>query len=107
MKKSVIVVVMLTVMALVGLAVVAQAAWYTCTIDEVGSTGSAYFVIATDTNTNSPYFTKVQFVIDEVNGRGKEMYAAALTAFANSTNLKIFITDNVDYTTIWGAYAVK
>jgi hypothetical protein len=110
MKKSVMAVVMLTVLGLmVGLSGgVAQAAWATCTISNVGSTGSNYWVTATDTTTPTALFTNVTFILDESNGRGKEMFATALTAFANSTNIQIWVDPPYNnYTTIWGALASK
>ena len=85
MKKRTMAVVMLTVMALVGLSAgIAQAEWCTVTVSQVGSTGAAYFIKASDTTTPTPKFTNITFVIYE-NGRQKEEFATALTAFANST----------------------
>jgi len=56
----------------------------------------------------TPLFTNVTFVIDESNGRGKEMFAAALTAFANSTNVQIWVDSPFDnYTIAWGVIASK
>jgi hypothetical protein len=110
MKKRMLAVVMLTVMGLVvGLSGgVAQAAWATCTISNVGSTGSNYWVTATDTTVPTPLFTNVTFILDETNGRGKEMFATALTAFANSTNIQLWVDPPYNnYTTAWGALATK
>ena len=109
MKKSVLAVVMVAVMGLVALSGgVAQAAWATCTVTQVGSTGSNYWVTASDTTTPTALFTNVTFIIDETNGRGKEMFATALTAFANSTYLQIWVDPPYNnYTTIWGALATK
>jgi hypothetical protein len=108
MKKSMLAVVMVTVMALVGLSGgVAQAAWQTCTVSQVGSTGSNYWITASCT-TSTPPFTNVTFIIDESNGRAKEMFATALTAFANSTNIQIWIDPPfVNYSIAWGALATK
>ena len=109
MKMRVMAVVMLTVMALVGLSGgVAQAAWATCTISNVGSTGTNYWITVTDTTTPTPLFTNVTFIIDESNGRGKEMFATALTAFANSTNIQLWVDSPYNnYNTAWGALASK
>ena len=108
MKKKVLAVMLLTVMGLVGLSGgVAQAGWQTASITQVGSTGTNYWLTATST-TSTPPFTNVTFVIDETNGRGKEMFAAALTAFANSTNVQIWVDAPYDnYTTAWGVLATK
>ena len=108
MKKRVMAVVMLTVMGLVALSAgIAQADWQTCTVSQVGSTGSNYWITATETST-TPLFSNVTFIIDESNGRGKEMFATALTAFANSSNVQIWVASPyTNYTTVWGLLGVK
>ena len=107
MKKKMMVVVLVTVFAMVGLlGGIAQAAWMTCTISYVGSTGTGYLVEATDTAVPAA-FTKALFVIDPYSGKGKEMYAAALTAFANSTNVQLFVDTFTPYSIIWGCLASK
>ena len=112
MQKRVLAVVMVTVMAIMAMAGlssgVSQAAWATCTVSQVGSPGSNYWLKASDTTTPIPLFTDITFILDESNGRGKEMFATALTAFANSTNIQIWVDSPYnDYTIIWGALATK
>jgi hypothetical protein len=85
---------------------IAQAAWVTCTLSYAGSTGSAYIVKATDT-APSPLFTDIIFVLDPYGNRGKEMYAAALTAFANSTYVQLYVDAYTDYSVAWGVLASK
>jgi hypothetical protein len=107
MKKKAMIVVLVSVFALVGLlGSVAQAVWYTCSISYVGSTGTGYLVEATDTAAQ-PAFTKALFVLDPYSGKGKEMYAAALTAFANSTNCQLFVDTFTPYSIAWGCLATK
>jgi hypothetical protein len=106
MKKRTMAVVMLTVMALVGLSAVAQAEWCTVTVSQVGSTGAAYFIKATDTTTPTPKFTDITFVIYE-NGRQKEEFATALTAFANSTYVSMYVDGYTDYSLVYGVLATK
>ena len=108
MKKKMLAVMLLTVMGLVGLSGgVAQAAWATASVSQVGSTGTNYWLTVTSTDA-TPLFTNVTFVIDETNGRGKEMFAAALTAFANSTNVQIWVDAPYNnYNTAWGVLATK
>ena len=107
MKKKAMIVVLVTVFALVGLlGGVAQAAWYTCSISYVGSTGTGYLVEATDTAV-PPAFTKVLFVLDPYSGNGKELYAAALTAFANSNYVQLFVDTFTPYSIAWGCLATK
>jgi hypothetical protein len=53
-------------------------------------------------------FENVTFILDETNGRWKEMFATALTAFANSTNIQLWVESPYDkYTIAWGAIATK
>jgi hypothetical protein len=110
MKKQAMVVVLLTVFALVGLSAgIAQAVdgWHTCSITYVGSTGSGYLIKASDT-AGTPDFTNIIFVIDPYSGKGKEQYAAALTAFANSSNVQLYlVAPFTDYTVAWGTLATK
>ena len=108
MKKKVLALVMLTFMVLVGLSGVAQAGWVTCTVSQVGSTGSNYWVTVTEAVTN-PTFTNATFFIDEGSQRGKEMFATALTAFANSTNVQLWIEPpyNSYETIVWALLASK
>ena len=109
MKKRLMVVVM--VMGMVALlAGIAQADWVTCSISQVGSTGTGYLIKASDTNmvAPGPLFTNVTFVIDPYSGKGKEMLATALTAFANSTYVQIYVVaPYTDYTVAWGVLAAK
>jgi len=108
MKKKVLAVMLLTVMGLVGLAGgVAQAGWETASVTQVGSTGTNYWLTASST-TSTPPFNNITFIIDESNQRGKEMFATALTAFANSTNVQIWVdAPFVNYNTAWGVIATK
>lgn len=110
MKKSLLAVAMamITVLGLVALSGGdAQAAWVTCTVTQVGATGTNYWVTASDAS-QAQLFNNVTFVLDETNGRGKEMFTSALTAFANSTYLQLWVDPPYNnYTTAWGALAAK
>ena len=105
MKKRMMVVVMLTVMVMVALSAgFAQAAFKTCTVSQVGCNGDMYWLTATET---SNAFTNMTFVIDD-RTRGKEMFATALTAFANSTNLLLWVDPPyVNYMITWAVVAAK
>ena len=108
MKKKALALMLLAVMGLVGLSGgVAQAGWETASILQVGSTGTNYWLTASST-TSTPPFSNITFIIDESNGRGKEMFATALTAFASSTNVQIWVDAPFDnYTIAWGVIASK
>ena len=108
MKKRAVVVAMLTVFVMVGLlGGVAQAAWKTCTLSYAGATGTGYIIKATDT-AQSPDFTNMIFVLDPYSGEAKQLYAAALTAFANSSYVQIFVEPPfADYSIAWGCLASK
>ncbi len=108
MKTRAMVVAMLTIMGLVALSAgFAQADFRTCTISQVGSYASGYVIQVTDTG--SPVqFTNRNFIIEESMGKGKEMLAAALTAFANSTNVQIWVDPPyTDMSLAWSVVAVK
>jgi hypothetical protein len=87
MKKKAILVVLLCVMGLAAVSIgnADAAPWYTCTISQAGANNAGYYVLIL-TDTASPVaFTNRTFLISPTNSHQKEMYAAALTAFANST----------------------
>ena len=93
MKK--VLMVAFCVMAVVGLAVSAQAAWYTCTIQQCGTSSGIYVLQLTDTGTTFP--TPTFFMVDPSIPNAKEIYAAALTAW--SSNGKVFC--NIPTPTAW------
>ena len=70
----------LCVIAVVGMVVSAQAAWYTCTIQQCGTSSGIYVLQLTDTGTTFP--TPTYFMIDPTIANAKEIYAAALTAWS-------------------------
>jgi hypothetical protein len=109
MKKA-LVVVLFCVMALAAISVnKAEAAgtWYTCTISQAGTTLWEYQVKLTDTGGQ---FTNITFIIYP-NGpiSANTMYAAALTALANSTNVRVYCDSAtlVDGSYLWGIMAAK
>jgi hypothetical protein len=104
MKKKALVMTLLCVMGLALAAGVAQATWYTCTIQQAGVLNGGYYVVwLTDINNQAAVSTP--FIITNasptlVNG----MYAAALTAYANSTNVYVDLSAWADWsacTTVW------
>jgi hypothetical protein len=109
MKKKVMLVVLLSFMGLAALSIGnAEAAgpWYTCTISQAGSNWAGYVVTLTDTAT-TPTFSNVQFVIDTNGGKQKEIYAAALTALANSTNVVAYMSATTAGSKCYAIYATK
>jgi hypothetical protein len=111
MKKKAIFVALLCVMGLAALSIGnAEAAppWYTCTISLAGTTDSGYYVVTlSDTTTPTPVFTDMTFLLSPGSAFQKEMYAAALTAFANSTNVSVNIPYVAAGGTISALYAIK
>ena len=94
MKKKTILVALLCVMGLAALSIGnAEAAppWYNCTISQAGANWTANYVVTLSDTATPPAFTNRQFIIDIAAGKQKEMYAAALTAFANSTYVLVYI----------------
>jgi hypothetical protein len=89
MKRKALIVALFCIMGLT-LAGAAQATNYTCTISQVGILGGAYYVVyLTDTNTSTPGWAGAfPFLIPTTSQSiANGMYAAALTAYANSTNV--------------------
>lgn len=105
MRRKALVAVLFSVMVLAALSIGnADAAWYTCTIRQAGSTYNYYYVQITD---NNGAFTATNYIIDESYGRGKEMYAAALTAWANGSNVYVYVDNTTQYSTVWALAATN
>jgi hypothetical protein len=65
--------------------------YFTCTISATGATGAgAPYITVTDA-ASPPTFTDFTFILDNSAGQANACLAAALTAWANSGNVKIFL----------------
>ena len=82
--------------------------WYTCTVSQAGSMQWGAYVVLTDTNPSPSFPANTTFIIDTTDpGNMKSMLAAALTAFANSTNVNAFISAPAAYNIVSGIMASK
>jgi hypothetical protein len=108
MKKKAILVLLLGVMGLAALSIgnaeAAAPPWYVCTISQVGTSGGYYVVTLSDTTTPTAVFTDRQFVLSTTT-LGKEIYAAALTAWANSSYVYVNLPNTGAWKPIVGLYA--
>jgi len=105
MKKKALLMVLVCAMGLVALSVdKGEAAYYTCTISEAGSNTNAYYIIVSDTGKT---FTDETFIIYPAHGCAKEMYAAALTALANGSQVYINVDSPTFCATVWHLAAKK
>ena len=103
MKKRALVV-LLVVMGLVAVSISAEAVNYTCTISQTGTAGANYFIVAQ--NIATPAFNTT-FLLSNSYSTAREMYAAALTAFANSTNVKISVSATTPNSFVYSLSAIK
>lgn len=107
MIKKALVAVLLCVMGLTALAIGnAEAGWYTCTIQKIGSSDTTYLVSASDTAANASFMNR-WFVIDKSQGMEKQMLATILTAFSNGSNVDLYVSTTAAYSTAWSAIASK
>jgi hypothetical protein len=111
MKKKALMAVLLCVMGLGAIAIgnVEAAAtfpgWNTCLIKQAGADNSGnYYVMLADASA-SPSFGDTIFIIDNSSGNAKDMYAAALTAWANGTNVSAYLVNTVSH--CYGIIATK
>lgn len=109
MKTKVLVVALACVMGLTMLTVGSANAgnWFVCTISAAGSVtvpSIYYFVKVTEVN---GAFTDAFMWLDSAGGAQKEMLASALTAYANSTNVWVYLENTAAYSTIYGLAALK
>jgi hypothetical protein len=108
MKKKALVVVLLCVMGLAALSInnAEAGGWYTCTVSQAGATTWGYLVTLSDTVAppNNAFPANTPFLITTV-ANTKEMYAAALSAWANSTYVVVYLETLGEYSSIWGVKA--
>jgi hypothetical protein len=106
MKAKAILLMVLCVMGLTALTIGnAQAAWVPCTISKVGSfTNGADFIKVSALDAS---FTNLTFILDNSNNQARSMLAAALTAFANSTNVEVYVETPSDYGLAFGVAPIK
>ena len=89
MKALVVILVVVMGMAAISIGN-AEAGIFTCTISQAGAdNGGFYKVVLSDAVGTA--FTDMLFLLSPANAQQKNMYAAALTAFANSTNVVVSI----------------
>ncbi|MBU4234206.1 MAG: hypothetical protein KKD99_06345 [Proteobacteria bacterium] len=110
MKKKVMLVALLCVLGMATLSIGnanAAIGTYTCSVVAAGANYWGYYAV-TLTDNNGAFTNLVCFIpVDPVNAPGMEkaQYAAALTAFANSTNVVAFM--DTSSTAIFQLYASK
>jgi hypothetical protein len=106
MKKKAIVIVLacIMVMAAIGIGNAAPG-YYTCTISRSGAATYGYWIEASDIN---GAFSNTFFLIDQsVPNMAPAMYATALTAYANSSNVLLYVADSTPGSLIFVLAAAK
>jgi hypothetical protein len=89
MKRKALLVALFVILGLM-LAGVANATVYTCTVSQVGILGGTYYVIYLTDNAGTGWTGAKPFLIPTTSQTiTNGMYATALTALANSTNVII------------------
>jgi hypothetical protein len=109
MKKKLMVLVVVGLVA--GLFSVSNAiaapAWYTCTISQAGATNFGFsYVTLTDTAA-TPLFSNTVFLISDTIPNAKGMYAGALTAVANSSNVSVYLDGLYATAPVYGLAVIK
>jgi hypothetical protein len=109
MKRKGLVVVLLCVLGLATISignVEAAPPWYTVTVTQVGASWTDSIINVTDTAA-TPAFTNTSFILDNSTGRANQMLATALTAFANSTYLVIYLDNITQWSSTPMVFATK
>ena len=107
MKKKVLLIALLCVMGMATLSVGnadAAAGFYTCTITQTGANYWGYYIVYL-TDNGGAFTNQAFFIPDSGTGMNKAIYAAALTAFANSTNVNVYADPAT--TVLFQLYAAK
>ena len=109
MKRKALVVALLCVMGLAAISVSNAEAggWYTCQVTQAGAATYGYFITLIDTASTKNFDDNTMFYIDQSAGCGKEMLAAALTAWANGGNVYIYLSSPSAWATAWAIIATK
>lgn len=100
MKKIVLVIMVLSVLATLGAPSVQAAAWYTCTVNQTGLSTTNSLVMLTQT---SAAFTNRWFILPAA--QANQMLAVALTAMSSGMHVAVF-TNSAQYSTISTMYLV-
>ena len=109
MKKKMLLIALLVVMGMATLSIGnanAAAGAFTCTVTQTGANYWGYYIVYMTDNAGS-FTNKAFFIPDNPSapGMNKAIYAAALTAFANSTNVTVWA--DPDSTVLFQLYAAK
>jgi hypothetical protein len=109
MKKKAILVALLCVMGLAALSIgnAEASTWYTCTISRAGANWTPSYVVVLSDTAATPKFTDREFIIDPNSTQKKEIYAAALTAWANSSNVLVYLGGTAAGSKVYAIYATK
>jgi hypothetical protein len=108
-KKKVMLVALLCVLGMATLSIGnanAAIGTFTCTVNATGANYWGYYAVTLTDNAGS-FSNLVCFIPEDpaIPGMSKAMYAAALTAFANSSNVVAFL--DTTSTAIFQLYAAK
>jgi len=97
-RKALKVVLCLVMLGVLAVSSAQAGQWYTCTVNQAGTSFAAYFLVVTDTAA-TPAFTNRMFFIDTSAGNQKSMLAAALTAWANAGKIQMWLDSPSEYFT--------
>jgi len=109
MKRKLMLVALLCVLGVATMSIGnanAAPAFYTCTVTQTGANIWGYYIVYLSDNAGT--FTNQAFFIPDdpaFPGMNKAQYAAALTAFANSTNVSVYADPAT--TVLFQTYAAK
>lgn len=107
MKKKVMLVALLCVLGMTTLSIGnanAAQGFYTCTVNATGAMWWGFQTV-TLTDNGAAFGPQEYFILEDGTGMSKSMYAAALTAFANSTSVKAYLDTTAS--TVYLLYATK
>lgn len=106
MKRKALMVVLCVVMLGAFVASAQAGAWYTCIVNQAGQSGTVYFCQLTEVS-GVDWTGPRYFFIDTSAGVQNAMLATLLTAFANSSNVNVWLEYPGEWWTITGVTASK
>ena len=98
-RKALLVVVCVLMLGALAVSSAQAGQWYTCTVNQAGTSFGSYFLFITDTAAPTPAFTNRMFFIDTSAGNQKSMLASALTAWSTGGKLNVWLDSPSEFFT--------
>ena len=87
-------------MATLSIGNVEAAGWYSCTLNQVGVLPDSGYLVVSSNDSPAAFPAKTPFILDTSQANANKLLAAALTGFANSTIVWVYVNDITPYSLV-------